>query len=266
MKSTIKRSLGMFNIVPSLDFSQENAFELDFKNIENTNFKQPTIKIDKNYNPFNHKKIDSVSSTKNNLDVKDNSLFDSDISDNNISIPFQISNQFIAISYKNGIKIIHQRRAHKRILFEYYTNSLKKGNGKSQHLLFPKSIELSLKEINLIGNLKKDLNSLGFIFKLKNQNMEIYAVPTECREENIKEIIEEILNQAQSDLEIEVNQTKKIAKSLAKSLAISNSKMLKTEEMSSLYNELLKCKVSNLCPNGKSIIKNFKIDDLKKYF
>ncbi len=43
-------------------------------------------------------------------------------------------------------------------------------------------------------------------------------------------------------------------------------KMLKTEEMSSLYNELLKCKVSNLCPNGKSIIKNFKIDDLKKYF
>ncbi len=266
MKSTIKRSLGMFNIVPSLDFSQENAFELDFKNIENTNFKQPTIKIDKNYNPFNHKKIDSVSSTKNNLDVKDNTLFDSDISDNNISIPFQISNQFIAISYKNGIKIIHQRRAHKRILFEYYTNSLKKGNGKSQHLLFPKSIELSLKEINLIGNLKKDLNSLGFIFKLKNQNMEIYAVPTECREENIKEIIEDILNQAQSDLEIEVNQTKKIAKSLAKSLAISNSKMLKTEEMSSLYNELLKCKVSNLCPNGKSITKNFKIDDLKKYF
>ena len=101
IKSSIKRSLGMFNIVPSLDFSQENAFELDFKNIENTNFKQPTIKIDKNYNPFNHKKIDSVSSTKNNLDVKDNSLFDSDISDNNISIPFQISNQFIAISYKN---------------------------------------------------------------------------------------------------------------------------------------------------------------------
>ena len=96
--------------------------------------------------------------------------------------------------------------------------------------------------------------------------MEIYAVPTECREENIKEIIEDILNQAQSDLEIEVNQTKKIAKSLAKSLAISNSKMLKTEEMSSLYNELLKCKVSNLCPNGKSIIKKFKIDDLKKYF
>ena len=39
--------------------------------------------------------------------------------------------------------------------------------------------------------------------------MEIYAVPTECREENIKEIIEDILNQAQSNLEIATRQKKR---------------------------------------------------------
>ena len=57
-----------------------------------------------------------------------------------------------------------------------------------------------------------------------------------------------------------------MAKSLANSLAINNSKPLKTEEMNSLYNELLKCKAPNLCPSGKSIIKNFKIEDLKNIF
>jgi len=139
-------------------------------------------------------------------------------------------------------------------------------NGKSQKLLFPKSIVLNPKEISLVENLKKELKSLGFIFKLKKQNMEISGMPAECREDNIQEILEEILHQAQNDIEIEINQTQKIAKSLANSLAISNSKQLKIEEINSLYNELLKCKVSNICPSGKSIIKNFKIEDLKKYF
>tara|TARA_B100000900_G_scaffold327634_1_gene287770 strand:+ start:1609 stop:3357 length:1749 start_codon:yes stop_codon:yes gene_type:complete len=266
IRATIKRSLGIFNIAPSLDFSKENAFELDFKNIENTNFKQPTIKIDKTYNPFDHKKNNDQNKIQNKLDVNTNPLFDDINLSENLNVPFQIGNQFITISFKDGIKIIHQRRAHKRILFEYYSKSLKHKNGKSQKLLFPKSIELNLKEINLVENLKKELESLGFIFKLKKQNMEISAIPNECREENIQEILEEILHQAENDIDIEINQTQKIAKSLANSLAISNSKPLKTEEMNSLYNELLKCKVSNICPSGKSIIKNFKIEDLKKYF
>ena len=266
IRATIKRSLGIFNIAPSLDFSKENAFELDFKNIENTNFKQPTIKIDKNYNPFDHKKNNDQNKTQNKLDVNTNPLFDDINLSENLNVPLQIGNQFIVISVKDGIEIIHQRRAHKRILFEYYTNSLKHKNGKSQNLLFPKSIELNLKEISLVENLKKELKSLGFIFKLNKQNIEISAMPAECREENIQEILEEILHQAQNDIEIEINQTQKIAKSLANSLAINNSKPLKTEEMNSLYNELLKCKAPNLCPSGKSIIKNFKIEDLKKYF
>ena len=101
---------------------------------------------------------------------------------------------------------------------------------------------MNLKEISLVENLKKELKSLGFIFKLNKQNIEISAMPAECREENIQEILEEILHQAQNDIEIEINQTQKIAKSLANSLAINNSKPLKTEEMNSLYNELLKCK------------------------
>lgn len=266
IRATIKRSLGIFNIAPSLDFSKENAFELDFKNIENTNFKQPTIKIDKNYNPFDHKKNNDQNKIKNKLDANTNPLFDEISLEKKINTPFQIGNHFIAISVKDGIKIIHQRRAHKRILFEYYTRSLKNKNGKSQQLLFAKNIELNLKEINLIESLKKELKSLGFIFKLKNQNMEISAIPSECREENTQEIIEDILTLAQADIEIELNQTQKIAKTLANSLAISNSKVLKTEEMSSLYNELIKCKALSICPSGKPTIKNFNFEDLKKYF
>lgn len=266
IRATIKRSLGIFNIAPSLDFSKENAFELDFKNIENTNFKQPTIKIDESYNPFDYTKTNDQNKKKDTLDIKENQLFNDIDPLKNSNTPFQISNQFIAISVKDGIKIIHQRRAHKRILFEYYISSLKNKNGKSQQLLFPENIGLSIKEINLVKNLKKDLNSLGFIFNLKNQNMEISAVPSECREENIQEIIEDIISQAQIEIEIELSQTNKLAKTLANSLAISNSKALKIEEMSTLYNELLKCKAPSICPSGKSTIKNFNIEDLKKYF
>ena len=71
IKSTIKRSLGIFNIAPSLDFSQENAFELDFKNIENTNFKQPTIaQIPPILMTLGRTKIASTQSIKNVRIVK----------------------------------------------------------------------------------------------------------------------------------------------------------------------------------------------------
>ena len=50
IKSTVQKSLGEYNVSPSIDFLQENSFNID------TNFdkpiKQPEIKVDQNYNPF----------------------------------------------------------------------------------------------------------------------------------------------------------------------------------------------------------------------
>jgi DNA mismatch repair protein MutL len=55
IRATVKRSLGAYNIAPSLDFSQELSFDLDFSNKEPKTLRQPTIKVDSTYNPFEKK-------------------------------------------------------------------------------------------------------------------------------------------------------------------------------------------------------------------
>lgn len=52
MHSSVKQSLGMYNISPTLDFEQETSFNVPPVNAE-TEIKEPTISFDPNYNPFN---------------------------------------------------------------------------------------------------------------------------------------------------------------------------------------------------------------------
>ena len=51
IRSTIKKSLGQYNIAPTIDFNTEPAFVFP-PNSENRNINEPTIKVNTNYNPF----------------------------------------------------------------------------------------------------------------------------------------------------------------------------------------------------------------------
>ena len=139
-------------------------------------------------------------------------------------------------------------------------------NGKSQKLIFPKKIDLNNNEIEIISNIKAEIEALGFIFKISNNSLEFSGIPPECQQNNLKDIIEGLIQQ-ESELEgLTINSNDKIAKSLAISIAISDQKKLEKEEMRSLKEELLKCKSPSACPSGKPTMINLKINDLKKYF
>ena len=268
VRATVKRSLGAYNIAPSLDFSQELSIDLDLSNKENKKIAQPTIKIDSTYNPF--KKQDEYKQNPTTILIEKESeqatLSEEFESNDDTNDPSQIGNHFIAVPNKNGLLLIHQRRAHKRILFEYFRNVLEKNKGQSQQLLFPKKIDLSNTELDFVTNLKQDLNLVGFIFELKNSTLIISGIPPECQEENLEDVIENLIEQAKNLEDLKINQKDNLAKSLATSLAISELKKLADEEMKSLKKELLKCESPSVCPSGKRTMINLKTADLEKYF
>ncbi|MGZ4074426.1 MAG: DNA mismatch repair endonuclease MutL, partial [Bacteroidia bacterium] len=67
LRSTIKKSLGQFNISPSLDFDQEaHIYNMPLKPADGI-YKQPTIKVDPNFNPF---KTDSSSGNSSAGSIK----------------------------------------------------------------------------------------------------------------------------------------------------------------------------------------------------
>ena len=54
LRSTVKRSLGKYNIAPSIDFNTEPSFEIPI-NYGKT-ITEPKIRVNSNYNPFENKK------------------------------------------------------------------------------------------------------------------------------------------------------------------------------------------------------------------
>ena len=63
IRSSVQKSLGEYNISPSIDFLQENSFNIDIN--FNQAVEEPKIKVDPNYNPF-----------KNDRNLKTSESFD----------------------------------------------------------------------------------------------------------------------------------------------------------------------------------------------
>ena len=265
IRSTIKKSLGEYNITPSIDFSQE--MNLDFLYQKKTDeITPPKIRIDHSYNPFN-KQHENLSHEKIQKQIDLYKIKDENNIQNNNVILYQIKNEYITSISQDSLMIIHQRRAHKRILFDYFINLLNKDHQGSQQLLFSKNLTFNKVDMQLIINLEKSLNKVGFFFReINKEEIEITSIPHTCKEENIQPIIEEILENYKTHQEIPSDNNKKLAITLANNLSIRNKKKLSYEEMIRIKNDLLKCSNPTICPLGKKIIMNLDKNNLKKYF
>ena len=269
MRACVKRSLGKYNIAPTLDFSQELSFDISPSISKTATLKEPQIKVDTSYNPFG--KIENFTPTEQYIpqetQVETRQLNTHFKIENNISEVMQIGNKYIAFPTEQGMVLLHQRRAHKRILFEYFSSVLANNKGQSQQLLFPKEIHLNKQDIAVINHLQADLLSVGFSFEIKEDDcIAILGIPPECQEENLQFVIEHLIEQHKNNEQLQTNQNNSLAISLALSLAINEHKKLSNEEMLSLKTELLKCKTPSICPLGKVTLINLQTADLEKYF
>ena len=268
MRACIKRSLGKYNIAPSLDFSQELSFDIP-AGMKTANPKQPQIKVDTSYNPFDTTEESTSKQQYIPKEIKyETQQLDAHLAiENNTNDIMQIGKEYIAFSTNEGMILLHQRRAHKRILFEYFSTVLANNKGQSQKLLLPKEIKLNKQDVAIINHLEEDLLSVGFSFEIQeHESISILAIPPECQEENLQFVIEHLIDQHKNNEQLQTVQNNDLAISLALSLAITKQKKLSTEEMIALKTELEKCDTPSVCPLGKATMINLRTTDLEKYF
>ena len=121
MKSSVKHSLGQFNISPTIDFENgvkyNTPYDYKYKSPD-----IPKISVDRSYNPFEIEKM---------IDVKiddfetEESISKINFSDNSISFPsFQIDGKYVISKNSSGLVIINQHRAHQRILYEKFLKEI----------------------------------------------------------------------------------------------------------------------------------------------
>ncbi len=289
LHAAVKQSLGKNNIVPSIDFDQEVDVQIPVAPKDKA-IKQPKIEINPNYNPFDtqaakSKRIPNLD--KQNLqnweklyedfeqsppedDVKKELEKQEEVKGLESYTPVfsQFKNKYILTAVKSGLMIIHQRRAHERILFEKFMTSLKMQEGISQKSLFPTTIELSAKDHQLILQIKDDLKLLGFdLDEFSGNTVVINGLPADTENLNPEELLDNLLLHYQnSEIDLKTKTRERLAAALSKASSIPANKELSNIEMQTIFDLLFACTIPNYTPDGKKIINIIKTEEIDKLF
>ena len=288
---SIKESLGKFNAVPSIDFDTEGSIPIPVFDKERQ-IRSPQVNVDPNYNPFKQraytppprmnweelykdfeKDVDVAADDEDENRETSPLNFTKELESNlpemhSDAFPdyYQYKQKYIFTSVKSGLMIIDQRRAHIRILFDKYLESIVQKKGISQRVLFPEMIELSASEAAIIPSIKEDLESLGFeISNLGNNTYAIQGVPSEIENPDVARLIKTMLaNIIETGLDVKSEIQEKLALSFARSVAINYGKPLSVEEITDIVNRLFACPTPNFTPDGKKILTVLDDEDMDK--
>ena len=270
LRAAVKHSIGQYSISPVLDFERDKSLDIPYNYKKDKTNSSVGIDIDLNYNPFDYsskkkdyvnldsfdKKIESLefSSESNNFSEIDFKELKSNIS---IESTIQIDKKYIVNKNKSSLIIVNQQRAHQRIIYEKFLQSITLNNYASQKLLHPVEFDFSPEEISVLNSNKTMLNQFGLIFKSKNSLLTISSMPAYVEIDNLKNSIEDLIFNLQNEIpKNSFSESDLISKVMAKSLSIKNGTILDLKEQQYLMNALFACKESMICPfNKKTYVK-----------
>jgi DNA mismatch repair protein MutL len=299
VRSAVKRSLGRYNITPSLDFDQENSIEhlVTLKPFEE--IVPPTISFNPDFNPFNtDKKIEreipflrnsgeyrsspipqnwdtlyeiskkEVSIQQQMHDEKSIAIDDQEINKPSERQLFQIQGRFILSQIKSGFMLINQQAAHERILYERFLQQLQNHSGVSQQSLFPQSVTLNSSDFELLKELLPDIRALGFDIREFGKNtVVVEGIPADLNNAAEHEILEQLLEGFKNNQAIlKLDKRDSLARSLARNAATKAGTKMSLEEMNLLIDQLFACQMPNLALNGKLVITTFTLNELLERF
>ena len=282
IKVGVKHALAKYSITPSLDFEIEDgeliksaADTFSFDNMISGNdsprvdqTRRPSqIERDKWLEFYQNAKNDSLSPSDSSITLSSD-WTDSNIEENVEETKcFQVHDSYIISPIKSGWMVIDQSAAHERILYEEHLSSFRENRSIAQTSLFPETIQIPPKYVDLLEGLIDHLKQVGIILEKFGQNTFIVkAVPSAGLSTKTSEFIEHFLENYSENLELEINPNENIARSLAQQMKIPKGKMLQHEEMRDLIDRLFACEVPFTSPRGKKCFITFGLDEIEKRF
>ena len=299
IRSAVKRSLGRYNITPSLDFDQDNTIGQMVVPKPMEEIVAPVISFNPDFNPFNtDRKIEREipflrnsgehrsSPIPQNWDTlyaiskKDTPLQqeiheeksiaadDQDVTKQSERQLFQVHNRFILSQIKSGFMVINQQAAHERILYERFLQQLQNHSGISQQSLFPQSVTLNGSDFELLKELLPDIRALGFDIREFGKNtVVVEGIPADLNNVGEHELLEQLLEGYKNNQAIlKLDKRDSLARSLARNAATKAGTKMSLEEMNLLIDQLFACQMPNLALNGKLVITTFTLNELLERF
>ena len=296
LNSTVKKSLGQFNLKPTLDFEQDPDL-VEMQNRKPDRIVEPKIEVDPTYNPFSSKsekpttghyppprpdkkardqwdqmlesamnQEDQASSNAIHAESKIN--FDETDDHQSEKLFIQLHRKYILTKLNSGYIVLHQQRAHERVLYEKFRQAYENTRATSQQLLFQQPIEMAPGQAETLSEHLEEIRRMGFDIEPFGSNAFIVnGVPHGMQAGDLQSIFEKFVDQAQHSSEnLQNDSAHTMALLLAKSLSIKPGKRLDRAEMINLAEQLFVCQSPAHSPTGKNTMITLDADELDKRF
>ncbi len=302
LRSSIKHSLGQFNVAPVLDFDRDNNLDTPY-NYEKREAVVPTVQVDRNYNPFaDEKPVKAMASSSAyacpsfrkperqpsweslytgivpateelegitfETEEVTGSLFNDNEVEQAVYKTYQIHKKYIVSPIKSGLLIIDQKRAHQRILYEQFLTNITIHHAASQQLLFPLLLHYNKSELDLIKEMREALENTGFVFaEINHDHIVVSGLPVNVAESEVSILLEELINDLQQEVpDSSFSQSDSVAKSMARSLAVKTGTYMNEKEQENMVNALFACKEPDVSPFQRPTFITVSVEDLDKRF
>jgi len=274
LMASVREALGRFNIVPSLDFKNEALIDIPVRSASSEIPEMPIIRINTEFNPFEGDAPEQGRQRyferfeKENSDNWEKLYTGINREEESSRKFFHIKGKYIVCPVISGLMLIDQKRAHERILYERYLDSLINNRSVSQADLFPVTMEINPADLLLIKEIEAELSLLGFSLKYPdNKSITITGRPSGTEDSDLRtmlEILIEDYKNTQSDPSTGAKE--KVAAAMACASAIPYGKKLSHDEMENLFDTLFACKAPNYSPKGRTVITILTLEEIDKRF
>lgn len=184
----------------------------------------------------------------------------------------QVENSYIVTTFDKGLLLIDQHRAHVRILYEKFLESVKANEVMSQKVIFPDLLTLDSSQETILEKVMPELRRLGFeLEKSAVGEWLIVAIPSAMTGKSPVDMIVKVIDSESDDSATygaaqPKSPLERVALLAAQASAIQRGQPLSPTEMEQLLADLFSLPEWAYSPGGGTVVKTFDREALKSMF
>ena len=175
-------------------------------------------------------------------------------------------NTYILIEYENTLLLVDQHAVHERLLFDRLMQEHRQQN-LGQELLVPYVISLTKKELTLIEENRKELESVGLVIEsFGEKDAAVRTIPMVLGEAETADFVRDILADLEAGRGLTFEKKRAALLQTACKHAVKGGEPLSEDQLRSLVTEMIEHKVTPTCPHGRPLVIAISRRDLDKKF
>jgi DNA mismatch repair protein MutL len=180
---------------------------------------------------------------------------------------WQLHDRYLLAPIRGGLVVIDQHAAHERVLYEDARARLYGGEAESQHLLFPRVVDVTTEELDRLILVEPHVRRLGYELSLFGEKqIAIRAVPAAVPEGAAVEALRSILAGGDEHGSGDDPPEERVAKTFACHAAVRSGQALRPEERRALIDRLFATELPHGDPHGRATYVRVSLEELDRRF